>query len=549
MDTNPFDPNEHAINDDDEAWAEQARTQPGTAADPTQPGMADPTQPGPADPTQPGLADPTQPGVAAPGQPGQPEQPKWQPLPEGAWAPPPVPPPPQPGWPQQPGWTNQNPQPGWQSQQPGWQGQGQQPGWQGQQPGWQGQGQQPGWQGQGWPAPPFGYGSPAAEEPPKRSRTAWYIAAGIAVVVLIIAAGAIGAGFATSGHSASTGPSQPLQSIPQPGSSNTSGGTRLNVSEVAKKVDPATVDITSIMSTLNQEAEGTGMILTSNGEVLTNNHVIEGATSITAQVDGAGRKYTVKVLGADPRHDVALVLLEGASNLPHVTIGNSANVSVGDQVVAIGNALGLGGTPTVTSGIVSALGRQITASDSGSGNVEHLSGLIQTDAPINPGNSGGPLVNSAGQVIGMNTAADSGNGTQQASNIGFAIPINQAISIASDIEKGKAVGSIVIGTHGIMGVDVETIQNAESALGGAVTLPVSQGAAVLQVIGGSPAARAGISAGDVIVGFNGHPITTITQLGRLVSQSHPGQQVSVTWVDTNGTRHNATLTLEPAPAV
>ncbi len=517
MDTNPFDPNEGAM-DDDEGWAEQA--QPAS----TLPGQAD---------QQTQQTQQTQPS-----QPSQPDQPKWQPLPEGSWAPPTVPPPPPPAWPNQ-----------------GWQGQG----WQ------QGQGPNPGWQ-QGYPQPggnagwgggtgtpggysPYGYGSPPAEEPPKRSRTGRYIATGVAVAVLIAAAATAGAVFGQTNSNTGAGGSQHLQRIPQPGTSDNSGNSRLDVNAVARKVDPATVDITSIMSTLNYEAEGTGMILTSNGEVLTNNHVIQGATSITAQVDGVGRKYTVKVLGADPRHDVALVLLEGASNLPHVTIGDSSSVSVGDPVVAIGNALGLGGTPTVTSGIVSALHRQINATDAGSANTEHLSGLLQTDAPINPGNSGGPLVNAAGQVIGMNTAAANGSGTTTASNIGFAIPINQAISIATDIEQGKAVGSIVLGTHGIMGVDVETIQSAESPLGGGITLPVNQGAAVYQVLGGSPAARAGISAGDVIVGFDGHSITTITQLGKLVGQSHAGQQVSVTWVDTSGARHTATLTLEAGPAV
>ena len=522
MDHNPFDPSENSGEPHEQAGAGEG-------------------------PTAPGL-DPTGPGAGGP--PPPPSQPKWQPLPEGNWAPP-SPPAPPPPWTVGPGGYGQEPAPGWVTPPyaPGQQGSAATPPY-----GAAAQG--------GYSPPPYGgYGPPRAfgdgpgagghpgESGPPRRRGR-IIAAATAVAVLVAGAATAGAIFGSRASNTSNRATQP---IPQPQSSGTSAATKLNVAGIAKNVDPATVDITSVLGAQNAEAEGTGMVLTSNGEVLTNNHVIQGATKITAQVDGTGTTYQVKVLGADPTADVALVLLEGASGLPHVSIGNSSTVSVGDGVVAIGNALGLGGTPTVTSGIVSALGRSITASDAGSGNVEHLTGLIQTDAPINPGNSGGPLVNAAGQVIGMDTAAATGSSTQSASNIGFAIPIDRAIGIATKIQQHKASSQIILGTHGIMGVDVESIATAEqqsaSPFGGSTSFPVNYGAVVLQVLGGSPAARAGIRSGDVIIGLNGKKVSSYIALGKMLTGAHPGTTVSVTWVGGSGGRHTASLTLMAGPAV
>jgi S1-C subfamily serine protease len=246
------------------------------------------------------------------------------------------------------------------------------------------------------------------------------------------------------------------------------------------------------------------------------------------------------------------VLLKGASGLDHVSLGDSSTLQVGDGVVAIGNALGLGGTPTVTSGIVSALGRSINATNDISSSSEHLTGLIQTDAPINPGNSGGPLVDAAGQVIGMDTAAENGSGTETASNIGFAIPIDRAISIAQQIQQGKSSSTVLLGVRGVMGVEVESIQAAqqdEGFEGGGVNIPSTTGAYVIEVVSGSPAAAAGLAAGDVIVGFNGSTVATPTALTSDLTGDHPGKSVSVTWVDGSGTRHTATLVLETGPAL
>jgi S1-C subfamily serine protease len=373
-------------------------------------------------------------------------------------------------------------------------------------------------------------------------------------VVAVVIAGAVVAGVFL-GRSDNNSPNSQTTGDSLPGIAKGSGpGTsqKIDVSAIAAKLDPAVVDITSIMPTLGDEAAGTGMILTSNGVVLTNNHVIAEATHITADINGAGRTYQVRVLGADEKQDVALVQLEGASGLPTVTIGNSADVQIGDSVVAIGNALDLGGPETVTQGIISALDRSISASDSGSSTVEHLSGLLQTDAPINPGNSGGPLVNADGQVIGMDTAAATGSSSQPATDIGFAIPINEAIGIAQQIEQGKGSSLITINSRGFIGVEVVTVAEAEQQSGGifSQTLPTpgtSSGAYVAQVIEGTPAVSSGLQEGDVITGVNSQTVATPTALGNILGGYRPGDRVSITWVTPSGVKHSTMVTLASAP--
>ena len=222
-----------------------------------------------------------------------------------------------------------------------------------------------------------------------------------------LAGGAAGGGIAAAfGGSAPTG----TAAVHLAPSTNLAGQQTTNVATIAAQVDPAVVSVTSeaVVNVSNgfggfggsyQEQatlEGTGMIVTSSGEVITNNHVIEGARSISVNLDGSTKSYAAKLVGTDPTDDVALLQIEGVSGLPTVTFGNSSSIQVGDPVVAIGNALALGSSPTVTTGIISAENRTITAAD-GSGNSETLHGLFQTDAAINPGNSGGPLVDSAGR--------------------------------------------------------------------------------------------------------------------------------------------------------
>jgi S1-C subfamily serine protease len=210
-----------------------------------------------------------------------------------------------------------------------------------------------------------------------------------------------------------------------------------NTAAIAHSVDPGVVDITSTVGSgrLSGEALGTGLLLTSAGMVVTNNHVIDGATSIQVHIAGRAGTHPARVIGADAPNDVALLQLEGVSGLPTIVPGGSSP-AVGDGVVAIGNALGLGGAPTVSNGTVTALGRSIEASDPAGGGTEALSGLIQTDSPIQPGDSGGALVNLSGQVVGLITAAATGTSTRSASGVGFAIPIANIMTIVNQIRSG-----------------------------------------------------------------------------------------------------------------
>ena len=230
------------------------------------------------------------------------------------------------------------------------------------------------------------------------------------------------------------------------GSSNSSGPS--DVSAIASKVDPGLVDINTTLGYQQEQAAGTGIVLSSNGVVLTNNHVIDGATSISVTDVGNQKTYTASVVGYDRTQDIAVLQLHNASGLQTATLGNSSNASVGEHVVGIGNAGGTGGTPSAAGGTVTALNQSITASDDGDGTSEQLSGLIQTNADIQPGDSGGALVNTSGDVLGVDTAASAGFSFQTngpvSGNQGFAIPINTALSIARTIEAGTR---LVDGPH------------------------------------------------------------------------------------------------------
>jgi putative serine protease PepD len=314
-----------------------------------------------------------------------------------------------------------------------------------------------------------------------------------------------------------------------------------NVSIVAlvKKVEPAVVSID--VKADGSEDQGTGMILTANGEVITNNHVIELYTqsgnsgTITVTEYGQTKAEPATLIGYDATKDVALLRITNASNLPTVTFGSSTKAEVGDAVVAIGNALGLAaGTPTVTQGIVSALGRSVTAGGEGTSQ-ENLQNLIQTDAAINPGNSGGPLIDTAGQVIGMNTAVAGTSDAGQAQNIGFAIPIAQVESLISALEKGGSQAS----GGGYLGVDITTMT---SSLRQQYGFTPTAGAVVLDVIPGSPAAKAGLAQGDVIVDVGFTAITSAEQLQNTIEKDKPGQNITITYYEGTN-KHMATVTL------
>jgi S1-C subfamily serine protease len=274
-----------------------------------------------------------------------------------------------------------------------------------------------------------------------------------------------------------------------------------------------------------QEDQGTGMIITSNGEVVTNNHVIAGATAITVTLYGSLKALPATLIDTDPTNDIALLQINNQSNLPTVSYGDSDNVQVGDAVVAIGNALGLSaGTPTVTQGIISAKGRTVQASDSSGSNTESLTNMFQTDAAINPGNSGGPLVDSSGMVIGMNTAvAANETGTAQAQNIGFAIPSNKIEQLLPGL-RNKSIGNSSRSGTGFLGVQIETLT---PQLRSAYNFVPSQGAVVLAVQPSSPAEVAGLQEGDVITSLNGKAITSADQLGTAIQADTPGQTVRI----------------------
>jgi S1-C subfamily serine protease len=291
------------------------------------------------------------------------------------------------------------------------------------------------------------------------------------------------------------------------------------------------------------KSAGTGMIVSKGGLVLTNNHVIAGATSVAVTLDGTHTALPATIVGTIPSLDLALLRIDHPpANLEPVTFGDSRALVPGDAVIAIGNALGLqAGSPTVTSGIVSALGRVVSATIPTTGQTETLDNMIQTDAAINPGNSGGPLVDSAGDVVGMNTAAagTTSDGTQ-AENIGFAIPSSELVAELPVLERGGSSGA----PGAFLGVEVE---DDSSTLASEFGLPVSSGAVVVEVLPGTPAQRAGLEPGDVIVGFGGQSVSSAGALGAIEQHYRPGQQVAITfWAGSS--EKTATVTLATRPA-
>ncbi|HXR23478.1 MAG TPA: trypsin-like peptidase domain-containing protein, partial [Acidimicrobiales bacterium] len=249
------------------------------------------------------------------------------------------------------------------------------------------------------------------------------------------------------------------------GSGSSASGGPSDVSAIASGVDPGLVDVNTTLGYQHAEAAGTGVVLTSTGEVLTNNHVIDGATSISVTDVGNGRVYTATVVGYDRSRDVAVIQLSGASGLKVASIGDSSSVRIGEAVVGIGNGGGQGGTPSAAGGSVIGLGKSITATEDDGGNPEQLSGLIEVNANIQPGDSGGPLVDTAGRVLGIDTAASTGFSFQTSGTQGYAIPINAALTIAKQIEAADASATVHIGPTALIGVEV-TSSGSTSGLGG-----------------------------------------------------------------------------------
>ncbi|HJP74892.1 MAG TPA: trypsin-like peptidase domain-containing protein [Pseudonocardiaceae bacterium] len=337
------------------------------------------------------------------------------------------------------------------------------------------------------------------------------------------------------------------------GNSNAAGGPG-NATQIANQVDPGLVDVNTTLGDSNERAAGTGIVLTANGEILTNNHVINGATQISVTDIGNGQTYQANVVGYDRGDDIAVLQLVNASGLKTVTLGDSSKVALNQQVVAIGNAGGVGGTPSVAGGSVTDLNQSITASDDSDGTSEQLTGLIQVNANVQPGDSGGPLVDTSGKVIGIDTAASAGTSIQTSqTGAGFAIPINKASNIGKQINAKQASATIHIGPTAFLGVRVSSSGqngqgNGQNGGQGQFGNGAVQGANVVTAVPGTPADQAGLTDGDVITSLNGKPITSADALTGALQAFHPGDSVTLGWTDVQGQTHTATLTLGTGPA-
>ncbi|HKC27325.1 MAG TPA: trypsin-like peptidase domain-containing protein [Jatrophihabitans sp.] len=376
--------------------------------------------------------------------------------------------------------------------------------------------------------PPFGGYPPPM--PPRRRRGRAFVAGMAAFVAAGVITGVAVAetqsnttsGSGSSAQAPSTLPNVPM--IPggglDPGRNGTSSASLATAAQ-----QRGIVTVTSVLRFQGAESAGTGMILTSNGEVLTNNHVIDGATSVTVTVPSTGHSYRANVVGTDPTDDVAVLQLQNASGLTTANVGSSSGVTVGASVVGVGNAGGTG-TLRASSGKVTGINQSITASDQTGANGERLTGMIAVNADIISGDSGGPLYNSVGKVIGMDTAAST-NGMQTSA---FAIPIDKAVNLANQIESGVQTTKIHIGLPSFLGVGVAT--------DGTVTT----------LLPGGPAASAGITPGSSITAINGKKVINADSLRSSLNQFKPGQRVTVTWSDSAGASHSATVTLGTGPA-
>jgi S1-C subfamily serine protease len=432
-------------------------------------------------------------------------------------------------------------------------------------------------------SPDWGTTPPMPPRPPRRRVGV------LSYLAVALAAGALGAGTVValyhpaSSNTAAPQPSggaiaplNPIPSAPPP----SSGGSSSSSSEQAilNKVQPGLVIIDTTLQYNSEQAAGTGMVIRSDGLVLTNNHVIEGSTAVKATDMGNGKTYTAKVLGYDVTGDVALIQLQNASGLRTVPIGNSSAVKSGDSVVAMGNAEGQNAI-VPAAGQVTALNQTITAGDPG-GTVtsETLHGMIATNANIVSGDSGGPLANSAGQAIAMDTAGSGEGFSAQQSSVGYAIPINTALAVAGQIAAQHPTSTIAIGYPPFIGIYIPPAgsganpQDQAAAQGGgyngggfggnggqscydnnhdliapATIAPVSSGTLIVGVICNGPAQAIGMTAGSVITAVNGQAIGSPDSLTSTVSKYHPGNAISVTWVDPSGGHHTANLTLLSGP--
>jgi S1-C subfamily serine protease len=417
------------------------------------------------------------------------------------------------------------------------------------------------------PAEPPQTSGPAGPPPPPRSRKRLVVVATIVALALVLTAAVAAAALRSDNSSTATPPrpstapstpahpSQPPSAAPsapgqgqlpgfgqlpgQPGTGNQGSTLTPQQQADAAAVSKGLVDIVTTIGYNGARGAGTGIVLTSDGLVLTNHHVVAGSTKLSVTDVGNGQTYDATVVGYDRSHDVAVIKLQGASGLTVAPLGSSASVEVGDDVVAIGNAGGVGGTPSAVAGKVTGLNASITARDDSTGTAERLTGLIAFDAAIEPGDSGGALVDADGKVVGMVTAGGSADPTSDSTSgtSGFAVPIDQAHQIAQQIIDGKASSTVHIGTTAFLGIQVTGGSRAGS----------TQGVPVAGVVPGSAAEKAGIDTGDVVTAVDGHQVTSSDDLVAVLGTHKPGDTVTVGWTDPSGGTHSASVRLGAGP--
>jgi S1-C subfamily serine protease len=362
-------------------------------------------------------------------------------------------------------------------------------------------------------------------QPPAGRPRQQRVAALALVLAMSVGGGFVGGFIANSTSSNSTSNNGPLVTAPKIDQSKV-GNT--SIAKAAAAIAPSVVTISN--TTAQGGDTGTGIIVSSDGEIITNNHVVEGSTDLKVRLAGATDAVKATILSTDPGNDLALIKLVNASGLTAATFADPASMAVGDTVVAVGYALALDGGPSVTSGIISALNRTLTDSDGA------LDGLVQTDAAISSGNSGGPLINLSGQVIGVNTAVYNSDGQTSANNIGFAIGVAEVQRVVK-ILRNDATGGNSSGarTQGYLGIAL-----GDRTDGGA-------GAVITEVQASSPADKAGLKVNDIVVAINGTSVTGQGALIAVIRDASPGDKVTIT-IDRDGTKKTLTATLVARPA-
>lgn len=299
----------------------------------------------------------------------------------------------------------------------------------------------------------------------------------------------------------------------------------------AAAVEPAVVRIDTELDYQGAIGIGTGIVLDPGGQVLTNFHVVQGADRIHGTV--GGRSFDARLVGYDRRRDIAVLQLLGADGLPTATIGDSGQLAQGEPVVALGNANGTGSPLTREVGTVTAFGRTVNAEDALTGSSDEITGLIEFAAPVRAGDSGGPVVNGAGQVVGITTAA-SVNFRMGPGGKGFAIPINDAMGIAGQIRSGAPSAGVHIGPPVLLGVGVRTSPRRDG------------GVLIQDVLRGGPAEQTGLMSGDILTALDGTPLDSATTLTDVLDRHYPGDVVDLGWIDDAGQQRTGKATLVPA---